>query len=99
MIVENRKLEQENAPQQHQEEENKANEEEKEKMISDGDLSPIGPDDVKCENCGKYVHKMSFMMHEMHCLRQFMRCKVCNEVIKRSEEQQHIVNKHEEFTC
>merc|ERR1712048_698513 len=92
MIIENRKLEQENAerfddesPQQHQEEENEANEEEKEETISDGDLSPIGPDDVKCENCGKYVHKMSFMMHEMHCLRQFMRCKLCNDVIKRSE--------------
>merc|ERR1712129_540967 len=107
MIVENRQIEQEQndttaleeEDQNEEREQSAENDEEKQATISDADLSPIGPDDVLCENCGKYINKMSFMMHEMHCRRQFMRCKVCNEVIKRSEEELHHTNVHREFTC
>merc|ERR1712228_667617 len=73
--------------------ENDENEkEEKQDTICDGDLSPIGPDDVKCENCGKWVHSMSIQMHTVHCIRQYIKCKECKQVIRRQDEEQHFVN-------
>ena len=73
--------------------------EEKKDTIADGDLSPIGPDDVKCENCSKWVHSMSIQMHEVHCIRQYVRCKICNQCIKRTDEEQHFTDYHKKFTC
>merc|ERR1712228_662577 len=73
--------------------------EEKQDTICDGDLSPIGPDDVKCDNCGKWVHSMGIQMHTVHCIRQYIKCKECKQVIRRQDEEQHFVNYHKKITC
>merc|ERR1719295_2163353 len=59
----------------------------------------IGPDQVECENCGKYVHSMSIQMHKMHCIRKFTQCEICNECIKIEDKETHFEDVHMEITC
>eukprot|EP00484_Ammonia_sp_Unknown_P018099 CAMPEP_0197028246 /NCGR_PEP_ID=MMETSP1384-20130603/7975_1 /TAXON_ID=29189 /ORGANISM="Ammonia sp." /LENGTH=838 /DNA_ID=CAMNT_0042457217 /DNA_START=21 /DNA_END=2534 /DNA_ORIENTATION=+ len=119
MILENRKLNEENKQrlnaqqtdkaerdsdddeevQQDQEDKEQEEEEEKRETISDERLSPIGPNDVQCQNCGKYVHKMSIQMHEVHCIRENITCKLCKKCIKKQAESEHVEEYHREFTC
>jgi len=58
-----------------------------------------GPDDVECENCGKFVHSMSIQMHTMHCIRKNTTCSVCGECIKIEDKERHFEEEHMEITC
>jgi len=65
-----------------------------------GDEAPtIGPDDVECENCGKYVHSMSIQMHSMHCVRTMTACSECGQCIKIEDKQRHFEDAHQSVTC
>merc|ERR1712130_497568 len=75
-------------------------EEEEEKKDDDNDKLLIGgPDDIKCDNCGKWVHSMSIQMHTVHCIRQYIKCKLCEQIIKRQDEEEHLINFHKKITC
>jgi len=69
-----------------------------EKMVEEQEPQ-IGPDDVQCENCGKYVHSMSIQMHTMHCIRKNTTCEICGECIKIEDKETHFEDYHKEITC
>ena len=51
-----------------------------------------GPDNQKlCQNCGQWVPKPSFILHESFCMRNNVVCKECKRVFKKNSEefQQH----------
>ena len=76
-----------------QEEEKKEEEKEEENGIN------FGPDNVKCNNCDKYIHKMSIQMHEVHCIRENIKCEICKKCIKIQDKNDHFENYHKEIIC
>eukprot|EP01083_Nonionella_stella_P095061 266797_1 len=107
MIIENRKLMRENESRfaiDEEDEEERDNEEKdmSETMIMNEEnkaSAAPGPNEIECNNCGKYIHAMSIQMHEVHCIRSYLRCDVCNECIGKGTKDEHWLAYHEERTC
>lgn len=50
----------------------------------------IPPNMQKCENCGKWIAKQSFMMHSMRCANVNWKCEICDKVMAKSMKSKHI---------
>jgi len=99
MIMEDRKIQKEQENESELIEETNNNNNNKEEQEQQELPEQRGPNDIECKNCGKFVNSMSIQMHEIHCFRKFIRCKICNKGIRKEIERQHFEENHEEKTC
>lgn len=66
-------------------------------------MSEAPEDSVTCSNwcalhSNKSIARSAYSLHEVHCQRNFQKC-TCGEVIKKTEREAHIKEKHAPVTC
>ncbi|XP_013396795.1 TRAF-type zinc finger domain-containing protein 1 isoform X1 [Lingula anatina] len=52
-----------------------------------------------CSNCKRDIASSNYMMHEIHCKRNIVLCKNCNEPVPRSEMDNHFEENHATIGC
>ena len=75
--------------------------EEKAEFLDDAKISPPGPDEIQCSNCHRWIAPMSYTTHEIHCARQYIKCKYCDEMVRRGNdvENEHFIDYHKKLDC
>lgn len=56
-------------------------------------------DTCYCSNCKKDIPALNFLMHEPHCRRNIVLCKVCDEPVPKSQLEEHHEENHVEAPC
>ncbi|XP_023215124.1 TRAF-type zinc finger domain-containing protein 1-like [Centruroides sculpturatus] len=52
-----------------------------------------------CTNCKKDIAAANYLMHTMHCQRNIVLCKKCNESVSRNEIEIHNTEMHSQIVC
>ena len=47
-----------------------------------------------CSNCDKQIEASKFRMHEIQCARLNYKCKVCGQVVAKSDKEEHEAEAH-----
>ena len=53
----------------------------------------------KCGNCEQEIEAPKFRMHEVGCLRNNIKCKVCGEIVAKEEKEEHDNEAHKKVQC
>lgn len=52
-----------------------------------------------CGNCKKEIPAANFTIHEIHCWRNIVLCRICNEPFPKSAMKEHMETEHIQVTC
>lgn len=62
-------------------------------------MSDLNSGTKQCQNCGQNINLASFLMHEAFCLKNIIKCKLCNNPYDKNLKDAHFDEFHSKIKC